>query len=91
MRVVAGLAEFTVGIWGGGNATMQLVVAPLAAAVDADAFRALWALMGMLAPPSDVYTDPALIARVRAVLADGTPTPVPSPARADLERALSGH
>lgn len=62
-----------------------------AAAVDADAFRALWALMGMLTPPSDVYTDPALVARVRAVLADGTPTPVPSPARADLERALSGH
>jgi 2-polyprenyl-6-methoxyphenol hydroxylase-like FAD-dependent oxidoreductase len=30
-RVVAGLDEFTVGIWGGDNATMQLVVAPLAA------------------------------------------------------------
>ena len=30
-RVVAGLDELTVGIWGGDNATMQLVVAPLAA------------------------------------------------------------
>jgi hypothetical protein len=31
LRVVAGLDELTVGIWGGDNATMQLVVAPLAA------------------------------------------------------------
>lgn len=61
-----------------------------AATVDADAFRAVWAVMGMVAPPSAVYADPALVARVRAVLADGTPTPVPSPARADLERALAG-
>ena len=30
-RVVAGLDELTVGIWAGDNATMQLVVAPLAA------------------------------------------------------------
>jgi flavin-dependent dehydrogenase len=29
-RVVAGLDEFTVGIWGGDNATMQMAVAPLA-------------------------------------------------------------
>jgi hypothetical protein len=30
-RIVAGLDEFTVGIWGGANGTMLLCIAPLAA------------------------------------------------------------
>jgi flavin-dependent dehydrogenase len=72
-------------------ATDRLTFAQLrqAALVDADAFRAVWALMGMTADPVRIYEDPVLAARVRAVLAAGTPTAVPQPARADVEAALA--
>lgn len=60
-----------------------------AAQTDAAAFRALWRIMGMVGQPADVYADPALVARVRATLADGPPPPMPQPSRTELERALS--
>lgn len=59
-----------------------------AAVVDADAFRAVWALMGMVGNPAQVYESPALKARVRAVLAAGTPAATPQPTRSDVEAAL---
>ncbi|TQM11985.1 NAD(P)/FAD-dependent oxidoreductase [Pseudonocardia kunmingensis] len=61
-----------------------------AAQVDPLAFRAMWRVMGMLGRPSDVYEDPALVARVRDVLAAGVPPPMPQPTRAELEAALAG-
>lgn len=61
-----------------------------AAQVDPEAFRAFWRLMGMVGTPSDVYGDPALVARVRAVLADGLPPRMSQPTRAELETALTG-
>ncbi|OZM81325.1 NAD(P)/FAD-dependent oxidoreductase [Pseudonocardia sp. MH-G8] len=60
-----------------------------AAQVDPVAFRGMWRVMGMLGRPSDVYDDPALVARVREVLAAGPPAPVPQPTRSELETALS--
>jgi hypothetical protein len=60
-----------------------------AAQVDPAAFRAVWRVMGMLGRPSDVYEDPALVARVREVLAAGVPPPMPQPTRAELEAALA--
>lgn len=60
-----------------------------AALVDADAFRAVWTQMGMVGDPSRVYESPALAARVRAVLAAGTPAAAPQPARAEVEAALA--
>jgi len=60
-----------------------------AALFDADAFRAVWALMGMVGDPARVYESPALAARVRGVLAAGTPAAAPQPARSDVEAALT--
>jgi hypothetical protein len=60
-----------------------------AALVDADAFRAVWTLMGMVGDPARVYESPALAARVRAVLGAGTPAAAPQPARAEVEAALA--
>lgn len=53
--------------------------------LDAVAFRAIWRVMGMLGHPSDVYEDPALVARVRR-----TPTPprMAQPTRAELDAVL---
>jgi hypothetical protein len=59
-----------------------------AAQVDADAFRTVWRLMGMVGQPEQAYTDAARVARVRTLLATGAPTSVPQPTRADLEKAL---
>lgn len=60
-----------------------------AGAVDPVAFRAVWKTIGMLGHPADVYKDPALVARVRRVLADGVPLPMPQPTRAQLQAALT--
>ncbi len=60
-----------------------------AAQVDADAFRAVWRIMGMVGRPSEVYTDPSLVARVRTALAGGVPPPMPQPSRDELEKALT--
>jgi 2-polyprenyl-6-methoxyphenol hydroxylase-like FAD-dependent oxidoreductase len=59
-----------------------------AAQVDADAFRTVWRLMGMVGQPEQAYTDAARVARVRTLLGTGAPTSVPQPTRADLEKAL---
>ncbi|OLT07333.1 hypothetical protein BJF90_14525 [Pseudonocardia sp. CNS-004] len=61
-----------------------------AAQLDAVAFRALWRVMGMVGTPADVYDDPDLVARVRAVLGAGPPPRPPQPTRAELEAALAG-
>lgn len=60
-----------------------------AAPVDAAAFRAVWRTMGMVGHPDDVYADPALVARVRAVLAAGLPPAMPQPSRDELEKVLA--
>ena len=44
--------------------------------------------MGMVGNPAQVYESPALKARVRAVLAAGTPAATPQPTRSDVEAAL---
>jgi hypothetical protein len=59
-----------------------------AALVDAEAFRGVWRLMGMVGHSSDVYRDPALVARVHTELAAGIPDAIPQPSRVELERAL---
>ncbi len=56
---------------------------------DAAAFRAVWRIMGMLGRPSDVYADPALVARVRRTLAERVPARMPQPTRDELGAALS--
>jgi 2-polyprenyl-6-methoxyphenol hydroxylase-like FAD-dependent oxidoreductase len=40
-----------------------------AAAHDATALRAFWQVMGMLAPPEEIYTDPQVVSATRGVLA----------------------
>lgn len=57
---------------------------------DASLFRSLTTVKGMLARPDDVYTDPAVVLRVRAVLAEhgGAPA-LPQPDHAALLRALT--
>ncbi len=85
-RVVAGLDEFTVGIWGGDNATMQLALVPLAAdrrftpARNADVFTAVvrtvplyasW--LDVLEPISDVAVMGGLHNTLRRLVVDGTP------------------
>jgi len=56
---------------------------------DAIAFRAFWRVMGMLAKPEDVYTDPDVVTRTREVLRslDAAPA-MTQPTRAELEAAL---
>jgi 2-polyprenyl-6-methoxyphenol hydroxylase-like FAD-dependent oxidoreductase len=60
-----------------------------AAQIDPVAFRAVYRIMGMVGSPSDTYHDPALVARTRAVLADGNPPSMRQPTRDELEIALS--
>lgn len=59
-------------------------------AVDAIVFRAFWRVMGMLARPDDVYTDPDVVARTRDVLRSlGTVPAMTQPTRAQLQAALA--
>ncbi|MCD2195117.1 hypothetical protein LQ327_17255 [Actinomycetospora endophytica] len=60
-----------------------------ASQLDAVAFRALWLVLGMVSRPDDVYRDPDLVARVRRVLAGGTPPPMAQPTHEELEAALA--
>jgi len=56
---------------------------------DAIAFRAFWRVMGMLAKPDDVYTDPDVVAHTQDVLGRLDTAPrMARPARAELEAAL---
>lgn len=61
-----------------------------AAQVDAAAERGVWRSMGMVGKPADIYEDPALVARVRAALANGLPPTMAQPTRDELEAALKG-
>ncbi len=72
-------------------ATERVTFAQLrvAAQVDPVAFRAVVRTMGMVGRPSDIYEDPDVVARVQAVLADGTPPTMLQPTRDELEAALS--
>jgi 2-polyprenyl-6-methoxyphenol hydroxylase-like FAD-dependent oxidoreductase len=58
----------------------------IAAQVDPVAFRAFWALLGMLRLPEDVYADPRVVA-TRAALREYT-APFAQPDRAQLLAAL---
>jgi 2-polyprenyl-6-methoxyphenol hydroxylase-like FAD-dependent oxidoreductase len=61
-----------------------------AAAFDGVLFRALWRLMGMLDPLEEIYRDPDVIARTRAVHAGGAIPGLAGPTRSELLAAL-GH
>lgn len=61
----------------------------IAAQFDPVAFRAFWKIMGMIAWPEDVYTDPDVVACTRAALQKhGGGPPVPQPSRERLLDAL---
>jgi hypothetical protein len=68
----------------------RVTFAALRAAMPFDAlvFRAFWRVMGMLARPDDVYTDPDVVARTQDVLRslDAAPA-MTQPTRAELEAA----
>jgi 2-polyprenyl-6-methoxyphenol hydroxylase-like FAD-dependent oxidoreductase len=70
----------------------RVTFAALRAAMPFDAivFRAFWRVMGMLAKPDDVYTDPDVVARTQDVLRslDAAPA-MTQPTRAELEAALA--
>lgn len=85
-RVVAGLDEFTVGIWGGDNATMQVVLAPLAAdrrftpARDPEVFTAVLRTVPLFAswldvmdPITDVAVMGGLHNALRRLVVNGRP------------------
>jgi 2-polyprenyl-6-methoxyphenol hydroxylase-like FAD-dependent oxidoreductase len=85
-RLVAGLDEFTVGIWGADNGAMQLAIAPLAAdhrfrtlrhpEVFTAVLRAVPTYAGwldVLDPISDVYPMAGLHNTLRRAVVDGTP------------------
>jgi hypothetical protein len=60
-----------------------------AASFDPLVYRAYWRVQGMLATPGEVYADPEVIARTRAVLARrGQRPPVAQPTREQLRAAL---
>jgi hypothetical protein len=85
-RAVAGLDEFTVGIWGGDNGAMQLAVAPLAAdrrfrtLRNPDVFTAVLrmvpayaAWLDVLDPISGVFPMAGLRNTMRRLVTDKTP------------------
>jgi len=70
----------------------RVTFAALGAAMpfDATVFRAFWRVLGMLARPDEVYADPDVVARTRAVLRRLDTAPARAqPTRADLEAALA--
>jgi len=70
----------------------RVTFAELRAAMPFDAivFRAFWRVMGMLAKPDDVYTDPDVVTHTRGVLRSLDTAPVMTrPTRAELEAALA--
>lgn len=61
----------------------------VAAMVDPDLFRAFTSVLSMVRLPDEVYGDPAIAARVRAVLADHPgASPAAGPSRAEILAAL---
>jgi 2-polyprenyl-6-methoxyphenol hydroxylase-like FAD-dependent oxidoreductase len=70
----------------------RVTFAALRAAMPFDAvvFRAFWRLLGMLAKPDEVYTDPDVVAHTQDVLRSLNTAPtMPQPTRAELEAALA--
>ena len=70
----------------------RVTFAALRAAMPFDAivFRAFWRVMGMLAKPDDVYTDPDVATRTQDVLRSLDTSPaMTQPTRAQLEAALA--
>jgi hypothetical protein len=62
-----------------------------AAPFDPDVFRAYNRLMGALGQPDDVYRDPEMVARVRAVIAQrGVAPPIAEPDTERLSAVLGG-
>lgn len=60
-----------------------------AAQYDPTAFRAFWTIMGMLAPPNEVYTDPQVVAVTHAALQRyGSAPAMAQPTRVELLAAL---
>jgi hypothetical protein len=85
-RIVAGLDEFTVGIWGGDNGTMQMAVAPLATdrrfrtLRNPEVFTAVLrtvpvyaAWLDVLDPISGVFPMAGLHNTLRRLVVDGNP------------------
>ncbi len=85
-RIVVGLDEFTVGMWGADNGTMQMVVAPLAAdrrfrtVKYPEVFTAVLrtvpsyaAWLDVLDPISDVFPMAGLHNTLRRLVVDGAP------------------
>jgi len=61
------------------------------AAFDPVVFRAFWKVLGMIATPDEVYTDPEVVARTREVLRTrGSAPAVEQPTRERLLAALGG-
>jgi 2-polyprenyl-6-methoxyphenol hydroxylase-like FAD-dependent oxidoreductase len=70
----------------------RVTFAELRAAMPFDAivFRAFWRVMGMLAKPDDVYTDPDVVTHTQDVLRSLDTAPaMTQPTRAELEAALA--
>ena len=85
-RVVVGLNEFTVGIWGGDNGTMQVAVIPLAqdkrfsrlrypevfeAVLRSIPFYAQW--LDVLEPTTEIFVMGAVQNTLRRFVVDGSP------------------
>ena len=60
-----------------------------ASQLDPMAFRALWNVLGLLVPPSEVYENVDMIERVRRVLNEQRAGAVPQPTRDELNAALA--
>jgi hypothetical protein len=65
----------------GGSLRRALIVA---AAYDADAYRAFLDIMAVLSPPEEVYARPGLLDSITAITANKPPLQVPGPTRQEL-------
>lgn len=62
-----------------------------AMALDAEALRAFWRVMGMLDLPETVYADPRVVRRTRQLLEGSAEVAaIPQPSGGDIDAALSG-
>ena len=72
------------------RASAPQIVQRAAAQFDPTAFRAFWAVMGMMRRPGEVYTDPEVVARTRdAIRRHGSGPSMPQPTREQLLTALA--
>ncbi|MFD2078946.1 Dehydrogenase (flavoprotein) [Actinopolymorpha cephalotaxi] len=75
----------------GGSADGRVDLASLrqAAGFDPDLFRAQVRLLGMLTPAEEILADPAVVRRVREILASVERPPLPDPSDEELAAALA--